>query len=157
MEEILQGTKVLLLFGVIACLMVIVAMSADLAAGMYKSKQRGEFTRSELLKRTGYKFCLYEGSMLIALCVDVLVHFTHVYEFVGLPRVMVHLPLVSFIMAIFWCAVEYLSIREKASDKVHSRIAKVERLAGTMFTKDELVRILSEAISEAKEKEKRHG
>lgn len=153
MQEILYGTKILLAFGVIADLIVFIAMMADLASGLYKSKLRGEFTRSELLKRTGYKFCLYEGSMLIALCVDVLIHFTHLYEFLGLPGVMVHLPLVSFAMAIFWCIVEYLSIREKADDKVHSRIAKVEKLASTMFTKEELVQILSQAIANAKAKE----
>jgi hypothetical protein len=53
-------------------------------------------------------------------------------------------------MAIFWCAVEYLSIREKASEKVHSHIAKVEKLASTMFTKEELVNILSQALAKAK-------
>lgn len=155
MEEILKGTKLLLIFGVMADIVVFIAMMADLASGMYKSKIRGEFTRSELLKRTGYKFCLYEGSMLIALCVDVLIHFTHLYEFLGFPQTMVHLPLVSFIMAIFWCAVEYLSIREKADQKVHSRIAKVEKLAATMFTKEELVQILSQAIANAKQNERK--
>lgn len=153
MEEILQGTKTLMIFGVIAELIVFIAMGVDLASGLYKSKLRGEFKRSELLKRSGFKFCLYEGSMLIALCVDILIHFTHIYEVIGLPHTMVHLPIISFIMAIFWCAVEYMSIREKADSKVHSRIAKVEKLAATMFTKDELVQILSQAITTAKEKE----
>ena len=150
MGEIFYGTKVLLLFGVIACVLVVVAMVADLVAGVYKSKMRGEYAQSELLKRTGYKFCLYEGSMLIALCVDVLIHFTHIYEYIGFPHVMFSLPLLTFLMAIFWCAVEYLSIREKASEKVHSHIAKVEKLASTMFTKEELVNILSQALAKAK-------
>ena len=65
MGEIFYGTKVLLLFGAIACVLVVVAMMADLIAGVYKSKLRGEFAQSELLKRTGYKFCLYEGSLLV--------------------------------------------------------------------------------------------
>ena len=107
MNEIFYGTKVLLLFGAIACVLVVVAMMADLVAGVYKSKMRGEYAQSELLKRTGYKFCLYEGSMLIALCVDVLIHFTHIYEYIGFPHVMFSLPLLTFLMAIFWCAVEY--------------------------------------------------
>ena len=33
MNEIFYGTKVLLLFGVIACVLVVVAMMADLIAG----------------------------------------------------------------------------------------------------------------------------
>lgn len=154
MEEILKGTKILLLMGAVAQLVVLVAMACDLVGGLVKAKVRGDFAESELLKRTGSKFCLYEGSMLIALCVDMLVHFTHLYEHLGLPPVMVHLPLVSFAMAVFWCAVEYLSMRERATDKIHSRIAKVEKLAATMFTKDELVEMLSGAFAAAREKER---
>lgn len=153
MQEIFAGTKILLFLGGIACIIVLIAMLSDLFSGLYKARLRGEFKRSELLKRTGYKFSLYEGSMLIALCVDVIIHFTHLYEIIGLPHVLWHLPLITFIMAVFWCAVEYMSIREHADDKVHSRIAKVEKLAATMFTKEELVQILSQAITEAKQKD----
>lgn len=149
MDEILKGTRVLLMMGVVAEAMVFLAMMADLACGLYKAKIRGEFTRSELLKRTGMKFCLYEGSMLIALCVDVLIHFTHLFEHIGLPQVMQDLPLVSFVMAVYWCAVEWLSIREKASAKLHSRMAQVERLA-SVLTKDELTAIITEAIAKTK-------
>lgn len=155
MEEILKGTSILLLFGAVADVTVLIAMMADLASGLYKAKMRGEYRRSDLLKRTGYKFCLYEGSMLIALCVDVLIHFTHLYEAIGFPGAMHHLPLVSFLMAAFWCAVEYMSIRERATDKLHSQIAKVERLAATMFTKEELVQILSAAITAARQREEK--
>lgn len=154
MEEILKGTKILLIFGVVAELIVFIAMCADLASGLYKAKLRGEFKRSELLKRSGAKFSLYEGSMLIALCIDLLIHFTHLYEAIGLPRVMVHLPLISFGLAIFWCAVEYMSIREKADDKVHSKMAKVEKLAASMFTKEEMVQMLAQAITNAKQMDK---
>lgn len=152
MEEILDGTKIMLIMGVVAEVVVLLAMSADLACGLYKAKLRGEFAQSELLKRTGMKFCLYEGSMLIALCVDVLIHFTHLYEAIGLPVVMQNLPLVSFVMAVYWCAVEWLSIREKASDKVRSKMAKVERLA-SMLTKEELTEILAAAIAKSKKVE----
>lgn len=153
MEEILKGTKIMLIFAVIAEVVVFLAMFADLMSGLYKAKIRGEFIQSELLKRTGFKFCLYEGSMLIALCVDVLIHFTHLYEVFGLPMVMVNLPLVSFGLAIYWCIVEYLSIREKASAKIHSRMAKIDRLAA-MLSKDELVSIVAQAIVSAKKKNK---
>lgn len=151
MEEILKGTKILLIFAVIAEVVVFVAMIADLMSGLYKAKIRGEFTQSELLKRTGFKFCLYEGSMLIALCVDVLIHFTHLYEYIGFPSVMINLPLVSFGMAIYWCAVEYYSIREKASEKLHSRMAKVDKLA-SMLSKEELASIVAQGIINAKNK-----
>lgn len=151
MEEILKGTKILLIFAVVAEIVVFIAMFADLMSGLYKAKIRGEFTQSELLKRTGFKFCLYEGIMLIALCVDVLIHFTHLYELIGLPSIIVHLPLISFGLAIYWCAVEYLSIREKASAKMHSRMAKVDRLA-SILTKEELAQIVAQGIVSAKKK-----
>lgn len=143
----------MLIFAVVAEVAVFIAMIADLASGLYKAKIRGEYTQSELLKRTGFKFCLYEGSMLIALCVDVLIHFTHLIEYIGFPAAMINLPLVSFGMAIYWCAVEYLSIREKASAKMHSRMAKVDRLA-SMLTKEELVSIIAESIVNAKGQDK---
>lgn len=136
MEEILKGTKILLIFGVVAELIVFVAMCADLTSGLYKAKLRGEFKRSELLKRSGAKFSLYEGSMLIALCIDLLIHFTHLYEAIGLPHAMVHLPLISFGLAIFWCVVEYLSIREKAEDKNRAKIQEAERLVSLLASRD---------------------
>jgi hypothetical protein len=134
MAEILKGTNILLVFGVVAIIMVLVAMMADLVSGLYKAKMRGEFTKSELLKRTGSKFILYEGSMLIALCIDLLIHFTHLYEFVGLPDVMVDLPLIAFVVAIFWCIVEALSIREKAEDKTRVKIREAERIISLLAT-----------------------
>ncbi len=130
----MEGTDILMKFGAVATILVLVAMSADLASGLYKAKMRGEFTRSELLKRTGAKFLLYEGSMLIALCIDLLVHFTHLWETVGFPTVMTDLPLVAFATAIFWCVVEGLSIREKAEDKTRVRIKEAERIISLLAT-----------------------
>ncbi len=134
MEEIMKGTDTLLAFGAVAVLLVLVAMAADLASGLYKARMRGEFTRSELLKRTGSKFVLYEGSMLVALCIDTIVHFTHLYEYAGMPQTMVDLPLTAFVLAIFWCIVEGLSIREKAEDKTRVRIKEAERIISLLAT-----------------------
>ena len=49
-------------------------------------------------------------------------------------------------MAIFWCVVEFLSVREKADEKVHSEIARAERLAKQVFSREEMVEILAEAM-----------
>ncbi len=144
MAEILKGTNILLVFGVVAIIMVLVAMMADLVSGLYKSKMRGEFTKSELLKRTGSKFILYEGSMLIALCIDMLIHFTHLYEFIGLPHVMVDLPLITFAVAIFWCIVEALSIREKAEDKTRVKIREAERIISLLATHKDVAQAVEE-------------
>ena len=39
------------------------------------------------------------------------------------------LPLVTIVVGIFWCIVEFLSVREKADQKTHSEIAKAEKMA----------------------------
>ena len=42
--------------------------------------------------------------------------------------------------------IQFLSVREKADDKVHSEIARAERLAKQVFSKEEMVEILAEAM-----------
>ena len=107
---------------------VFVAMVVDLASGLYKAHLRGEVRRSEALKRSGYKFCLYEGSILIAAGIDLLIHVAKMPLWFGWEMVY-GLPLVTIALGIFWCVVEFLSVREKADEKTHSDIKKAEKLA----------------------------
>lgn len=107
---------------------VFVAMVVDLASGLYKAHLRGEVRRSEALKRSGYKFCLYEGSILIAAGIDLLIHVAKMPLWFGWEMVY-GLPLVTIALGIFWCVVEFLSVREKADEKTHSDIQKAEKLA----------------------------
>ena len=39
-----------------------------------------------------------------------------------------------------------MSVREKADEKVHSEIARAEKLAKQVFSREELVEILAEAM-----------
>lgn len=112
----------------IVAMVVFVAMMVDLAAGLYKAHLRGDARRSEALKRTGYKFCLYQGSILIAAGIDLCIHLAKVYMWFGWSMVF-GLPLVTIMLGIFWCVVEFLSVREKADEKTHSDIAKAEKMA----------------------------
>lgn len=112
----------------IVALVVFVAMMVDLAAGLYKAHLRGDARRSEALKRTGYKFCLYQGTILIASGIDLLIHLSKLYLWFGWEMVY-NLPLVTFMLGVFWCVVEFLSVREKADEKTHSDIAKAEKIA----------------------------
>ena len=128
MTEILAGTKLMSMILAIVAIVVFVAMMVDLAAGLYKASLRGDARRSEALKRTGYKFCLYEGSILIAAGIDLLIHLSKLYLWFGWDMVF-NLPLVTIALGIFWCVVEGLSVREKADEKTHSEIAKAEKMA----------------------------
>lgn len=128
MIELLEGTKVMMMLVSIVALVVFVAMMVDLAAGLYKAHLRGDARRSEALKRTGYKFCLYQGTILIASGIDLLIHLSKLYLWFGWEMVY-NLPLVTFMLGVFWCVVEFLSVREKADEKTHSDIAKAEKIA----------------------------
>ena len=132
MVEILVGTKMMMMEVSVVSLIVLFAMIIDLAAGLYKAHLRGDASRSEALKRTGYKFCLYQGTILIASGIDMLVHLSKLYLWFGWDLVY-NLPLVTIALGIFWCFVEALSVKEKADEKTHSDIAKAERMAKALL------------------------
>lgn len=152
MGELFKGTQTMMLIAVVANIIVFVSSMVDLASGMYKAWYRKEKWKSDILKRTGFKFVLYQGSLLIATCVDVLIHFSKLYQWFGWD-IVYGLPLITIGMGIFWCVVEFLSVREKADDKIHSEIARAERLAKQIITKEELVEVLTEAFRKSLTKE----
>jgi hypothetical protein len=116
----------------IIAVIVFVAMMIDLAAGLYKAKVRGDARRSEALKRTGYKFLIYEGGIMIASMVDLMIHMGKMY-LIFVWEMAWGIPFVTIMMGIFWCVVEFLSVREKADEKIHSDISKAEKLAAQIL------------------------
>lgn len=116
----------------IIAVIVFIAMMIDLAAGLYKAKVRGDARRSEALKRTGYKFLIYEGGIMIASMVDLMIHMGKMYLIFGWEMAW-GIPFVTIMMGIFWCVVEFLSVREKADEKIHSDISKAEKLAAQIL------------------------
>lgn len=145
MGELFKNTETMMMIAVMVQLIVFIAMMVDLASGMYKAWFRKEKWKSDYLKRTGFKFVLYEGALLIATCVDLLVHFSKLYQWWGWDLVY-GLPMVTLGVGIFWCVVEFLSVREKADEKIHSEIARAERLAKQVLSRKEMVDILAEAM-----------
>lgn len=132
MTEFFLGTKGMLVYMAMVAVIVFLAMMVDLGAGLYKAFLRGDARRSEALKRTGYKFCLYEGTILIASGVDVLIHMAKLPMWFGW-EIIYNIPLVTIILGIFWCFVEFMSVREKADEKTHSDIAKAEKMAAAIL------------------------
>ena len=132
MEEVFTTARNMFLTDSIIAVIVFLAMMVDLAAGLYKAKIRGDARRSEALKRTGYKFLIYEGGVLIASCVDLMIHMGKMYLILGWNMAW-GVPFVTILMGIFWCTVEFLSVREKADEKIHSDISKAERLAAQLL------------------------
>ena len=132
MGEILQGAKDMMPMMALVGIIVFLAMMVDLATGIYKAYLRGDARRSEALKRTGYKFCLYEGTILIASFVDMLIHFAKLPMWFGWELIY-NIPLMTIALGIFWCFVEFMSVREKADEKTHSDIAKATKLATALL------------------------
>ncbi len=124
--EFIKSLENLLTAGAIACVIVLMAMIIDLAAGLHKAKINGQMRSSWALKRSVSKFISYIGSMLIAIGIDVLLNLSHIYRLAGLGELR-GVPLVSSLIAIFLLCVEILSIRESATLKERKRQEEVLR------------------------------
>ena len=88
--------------------------------------------------------------MMIAAGVDVLVHFAKLYLWFGWGTLIYGLPIVTLLLGVFWCVVEFLSVREKADNKMHSEISRAEKLAKQVLSREELIDILTEAIKNSR-------
>lgn len=129
---------------VVACIIVFVAMMIDLASGLYKAKQRGEIRSSWGLKRTISKFIAYEGSMMLAAGVDLLIYFSRLFELFHL-HIIVGIPVVTCIIGIFLLVVEFMSIRERADKKTKKDFSE----AGELITKLLESKALKDALTTA--------
>ena len=156
MKNLMCGADNMFLIIVVACIIVFIAMVIDLASGLNKAKQRGEVRSSYGLSRSLSKFIMYEGGMLIAAGVDLLMHFSKLLIILHL-NVLYGIPVITCILGIFLLIVEGLSVREKADDKTKTEISRVEQLAAKMINKDELVSAFTQALIETRQKDKENG
>lgn len=148
MKEILAGTDILMLIGAVVSIVVLIAMMIDLASGWQKAKQRDEAHNSYALSRTLNKFLLYEGGIIIALGIDLLLHLAHFWSLLGID-LLASVPVVAILIGIYLCVVEWLSLCEKADEKQRKHFAQVESAAVKLLSKDELVEALAQAIVNA--------
>lgn len=146
--EMLQGTGFMMYVVVIACLIVFMAMIVDLVSGLYKAKQRNEIRSSWGLKRTLSKFIMYEGGMVIAAGIDLLIFLSKLFVLFHLD-VMQGVPVITCIVGIFLLIVEFLSVREAADEKTKTEMSRVATAAATLVNKDDLVTAITTAIIEA--------
>lgn len=152
MTEVLTGTGYMLVIIVLACLIVLGAMIIDLGSGLYKAKQRNEIRSSWGLKRTLSKFIMYEGGMMIAAGVDILIHLSRLFVLFHLDAVQ-GVPLITCLVGIFLLIVEFLSVRERADEKTKTEMSRVAELAAKIVNKEELVEALTQAIVNANKKQ----
>ena len=132
----------------IACacaLFVMLAMLIDLISGLYKAKLRGELRTSYGLSRSVSKFILYGGSVMIALMVDIMVHYSRLFVLMKLLPI-VGVPVITCLVSVFLCVIEFLSIREKAEDKVRKRMDKTLGAIIELVGRERLRDILAERV-----------
>ena len=135
----------MLMIVVLAMIIVVLAMTVDLVSGLIKAKQRGEIRSSYGLKRTLNKFVLYEGGMLIAAGIDLLIHLSHLLQLFPLKAIE-GVPVITLVVGIYLLIVEALSVREKADQKVRDDMRKAKELLEKVITKEDIADILSEVI-----------
>lgn len=145
MNEIFIGTGPMISIVVAACIVVFLAMIIDLGSGLMKAKQRHEIRSSWGLKRTLNKFIMYEGGMLIAAGVDLLIHFSHLLQLFHLDLIY-GIPVITCLLGIFLLMVEFLSVREKADEKTKTEIARAADAASKLISADDLAEAIAKAI-----------
>ena len=145
MDILLEGTRPMLAIACACALFVMLAMLIDLVSGLYKAKLRGELRTSYGLSRSVSKFILYGGSVMIALMVDIMVHYSRLFVLMKLLPI-VGVPVITCLVSVFLCVIEFLSIREKAEDKVRKRMDKTLGAIIELIGRERLRDILSERV-----------
>ena len=141
------------MIGIVVLSMVVVlfAMIIDLISGLMKAKQRNEVRSSYGLKRTLNKFIMYEGGMLIAAGVDLLIHLSHLQELFHL-EVIHGIPVVTLLLGIYLLIVEGISVREKADQKIRGEMQKANEIMSKMISREELVELLADVVKRRDER-----
>ena len=145
MEILLDGTRPMLAIAGACIFFVILSMILDLISGLYKARQRGELRSSYGLSRTVSKFILYSGSVIIALMIDVMIHYSRLFVLMHLQPI-VGVPIVTCLMSIFLCVIEFLSIREKAEEKTRKDMERVAHILIEAVGRDRLREIIGSKV-----------
>lgn len=146
--NVFNGAADMLTIVVVACVVVLFAMMLDLASGLYKAKLRGEIRSSWGLKRTLSKFIAYEGGMLIAAGVDLLMHLSRLFDLFGLDAI--HgVPVITCLVGVFLLVVEFVSIREKADKKTKKELSDAADLLSKLLNNDNFKDVLRTAIEQS--------
>jgi ATP/ADP translocase len=122
-----DGLGGMIVVAVMAMLVVLFAMSVDLVSGIRKAKLRGELRTSTALKRTLTKFISYEGGMIIALGVDMLIHMSQLLHLFGLQAIY-GVPVITCLVGVFLLVVEFISVREKYDAKTKKEMQEAASL-----------------------------
>lgn len=137
----------------VVMMLVLIAMIIDLLSGINKARQRNEVRTSQALRRTLTKFISYEGSLLIAAMVDILIEYSQFYALFHID-LLSSTPIICILVGIFLLVVEFISVRESADAKTKQRQADVLVSLSELLTKDDLKSLLKKVAEHGKEQNK---
>ena len=153
--NVFHGLGGMVIVAVMAMLVVLFAMSVDLVSGIRKAKMRGELRTSTALKRTLTKFISYEGGMIIALGVDLLIHMSQLLHLFGLSAIY-GVPVVTCLVGVFLLVVEFISVREKADKKTRKDMEAAAELLSRVLTNENARDMLRAAMEMQERKQSRY-
>ena len=148
-KEIAEGLDVMYMIAVMVMITVIIAMGVDFISGWRKAKIRGDEHTSYAASRTLTKFLIYEGIVLIGVCMDTMVHFAW-YMFMASVYVV---PLLAIAFGIVLCLVEAWSVKEKADKKQRKRMDEAAAALAKVLDKETLLELLRGQVRTTKPKD----
>lgn len=137
-RDVFDGLGLMYLLGVIVMVIVVIAMTVDFVSGWRKASVRGERKTSYAASRSLTKFLLYEGMVMIGLCMDTMLHFAW-YQFSTIDYCV---PLMGIMIGIVLCLVEGWSVKEKAEYKQRKRIEEAAAVLASILDKETVVELL---------------
>lgn len=149
--NVFNGLGGMVIVAVMAMLVVLFAMSVDLVSGIRKAKLRGELRTSTALKRTLTKFISYQGGMIIALGVDMLIHMSQLLHLFGL-RAIYGVPVVTCLVGVFLLVVEFISVREKYDAKTKKEMQEAANFIAKIVENDSMREALKAALEQTEKR-----
>lgn len=141
-ELVIDGLGIMYMLAVVVMVAVIVAMGVDFVSGWRKATLRGDEKTSYAASRTLTKFLIYEGILLIGVCIDTMIHFVWAMFMDGSYFV----PLMTIAWGIVLCIVEAWSVKEKADRKQRKRIDEAVILLSQILDKETVAELLKSRL-----------
>jgi hypothetical protein len=143
-ELIFEGLGTMYLLAVIVMITVAVAIGIDFVSGWRKAKLRGDEHTSYAASRTFTKILIYEGIVLIGICMDTMIHFAWA-QFMDSAY---YAPLASVSFGMMLCLVEAWSVREKADRKQRKRMDDAAAVIASILDKETIMTLLQNRLRE---------
>lgn len=141
---IFEGLGMMYLLAVIVMITVAIAIAIDFVSGWRKAKLRGDEHTSYAASRTFTKILIYEGIVLIGICMDTMIHFAWA-QFMDSAY---YAPLAAVAFGLILCIVEAWSVKEKADKKQRKRMEDAANVLASLMDKETMLTILQSKLRE---------